>query len=97
MIAVLDSGLHKRALRFGYVSSNCDGCAAAGRGELRAAPRSQGGAPTDPVCPDCGGSGRWWFPETRTSGMPTAHLTDVELRVLLRSGIKQEVARGDQG
>lgn len=96
MIAVLDAGLHKRAQRFGYLSSNCDSCSADGRSELRAGPRAEAGGPVDPVCPDCGGSGRWWFPEVRAAGAFSAHLTDFELHALLRSGTKKEATRGDQ-
>ena len=96
MIAVLEAGLHKRAQRFGYLSSNCDSCSADGRSELRAGPRGGGGGPVDPVCPDCGGSGRWWYPQARVAGSFSAHLTDVELHALLRSGTSKEAPRGDQ-
>ena len=79
-----DVVIHEGAERLGYASSSCDTCGARGRTELRVAAGS-GGAASDTECPDCGGSGRWWYPDTRLIGSFTAHLTDAELRILLRA------------
>lgn len=76
--------IHEGAERLGYASSSCDACGARARTELRVAAGS-GFVASDTECPDCGGSGRWWYPDTRLIGSFTAHLTDSELRVLLRA------------
>lgn len=77
--------IHAGAERLGYASSSCDACGARGRTELVVAAGAVGGVASDTECPDCGGSGRWWYPDTRLIGSFTAHLTDAELRVLLRA------------
>jgi hypothetical protein len=87
--------LHERAREFGYVSSNCDGCDATGRSMKLAPDRADGGAPVEAVCPQCGGTGRWWYPEQRRTGVPTGHLTDVGLRHALRRAARQEVRRAE--
>lgn len=80
-----DVGIHAGAERIGYASSNCEVCDSRGRTELRVPAGPTDAAPSDHECPECGGSGRWWYPDTRLLGSFTAHLTDRELRVLLRA------------
>lgn len=80
-----DFGIHAGAERIGYASSNCDVCDSRGRSELRVRDRSVGGAPSDHECTGCGGSGRWWYRDTRRLGSFAGHLTDGELRILLRA------------
>lgn len=88
-----DFGIHAGAERIGYASSNCDVCDSRGRTELRVRDGSVGGAPSDHECPGCGGSGRWWFRDTRRLGSFAGPLTDGELSVLLLAGTAEPAPR----
>ena len=92
-----DQIVHERARQIGYASSNCDTCGALGRTDPRIEPSEVDGLASAATCPDCGGSGRWWFPDLRALGSFTAHLTDAELRVLLRAAAPKGVLHGNQG
>jgi hypothetical protein len=89
--------LHQRARTAGYLSSNCDSCDATGRSLMLAATPPAGAAPVIVACPDCAGTGRWWYPEKRRTGVAAHHLTDVGLRDVLRRAARQEAGRGNQG
>ena len=65
-----DQVVHERARQLGYTSSNCDTCGALGRTEPRIEPSESDGLASEATCPDCGGSGRWWFPDLRALGCP---------------------------
>lgn len=92
--SVDDRQFHENAQEVGYSSSNCDACGATGRAEPRVDPGSSSGSAKGEICQECNGSGRWWFPELRGIGSLAIHLTDAELRILLRSRTKGRVQHG---